>query len=246
MLVNTTADEPLVFMRCKPCNAKGGSDYVLSQSPVHHTREEHKMSAKKWVERAKGLGMSQRVLAVRLGTTQTTISSWYTGKSAPPAWAHKGLESIEVQAATQAAGSEVSQLRERLEVLRMAKVKVHGEVAGLTHKLAQARHSTESVRKFWMKECDRLKAQLTQARQDARHWEAAAKMSGGFNAGGDQGAAKLACSILGVSVGTSFKHTKKAYRDLVSKHHPDKGGDAFTFRAIQGAWDALVKAQGWK
>lgn len=45
--------------------------------------------------------------------------------------------------------------------------------------------------------------------------------------------------VLGVSPGADRATVERAYRDLRSKHHPDKPkGDVATFRAIQEAWHA--------
>jgi len=38
---------------------------------------------------------------------------------------------------------------------------------------------------------------------------------------------------LGVSKNATSEEIKKAYRGLVKKAHPDRGGDADTFRTIQ-------------
>lgn len=46
--------------------------------------------------------------------------------------------------------------------------------------------------------------------------------------------------ILGLSKNASISEVKKAYRDLVLKHHPDKqGGDAESFRKVHEAYDAI-------
>jgi DnaJ-class molecular chaperone len=46
-------------------------------------------------------------------------------------------------------------------------------------------------------------------------------------------------SILGVKLTATWSEIKAAYRKLVMIHHPDKGGDAATFRKIQGAYEVL-------
>ena len=45
--------------------------------------------------------------------------------------------------------------------------------------------------------------------------------------------------ILGVDKSADDSTIKKAYRKLVVKHHPDKGGNADTFSAISEAYDIL-------
>ena len=44
---------------------------------------------------------------------------------------------------------------------------------------------------------------------------------------------------LGVSTDAKHDTIRAAYRSLVVKHHPDKGGDPLLFRAIQEAYDVL-------
>lgn len=45
--------------------------------------------------------------------------------------------------------------------------------------------------------------------------------------------------ILGVDKTATQEEIKKSYRNLVKKHHPDKGGDENTFKQIQSAFEVL-------
>ena len=45
--------------------------------------------------------------------------------------------------------------------------------------------------------------------------------------------------VLGVSVRASDAEIKTAYRNQARLHHPDKGGDAQKFGAVQAAWEVL-------
>jgi DnaJ-class molecular chaperone len=49
-----------------------------------------------------------------------------------------------------------------------------------------------------------------------------------------------AYETLGVSRDASDADIKKAYRQLASKHHPDKGGDTAKFQEIQSAYESLA------
>ncbi|PSC70227.1 trans-2-enoyl-reductase [Micractinium conductrix] len=49
-------------------------------------------------------------------------------------------------------------------------------------------------------------------------------------------------AALGLVRGASDTDIRRAYRNLVSKIHPDKGGDADTFRAVQQAYEVLSDA----
>ncbi len=44
---------------------------------------------------------------------------------------------------------------------------------------------------------------------------------------------------LGVASDSKHDAIRAAYRALVGKHHPDKGGDPLIFKAIQEAYDVL-------
>lgn len=46
-------------------------------------------------------------------------------------------------------------------------------------------------------------------------------------------------TTLGISEDATKDDIKKAYRKLVMKHHPDRGGDVDQFKAIQAAYDVL-------
>lgn len=49
--------------------------------------------------------------------------------------------------------------------------------------------------------------------------------------------------VLGVSAGASIGQIQDAYRDLASKHHPDKGGDSNEMARINAARDAGMEAR---
>lgn len=46
-------------------------------------------------------------------------------------------------------------------------------------------------------------------------------------------------AVLGVSRSAKETEIRRAYRNLVTKEHPDKGGDAARFTAVQRAYDVL-------
>lgn len=48
---------------------------------------------------------------------------------------------------------------------------------------------------------------------------------------------------LGVSKNADAKEIKKKYRELARKHHPDRGGNAETFKQINEAYEVLGDAQ---
>ena len=45
--------------------------------------------------------------------------------------------------------------------------------------------------------------------------------------------------VLGVEPNATFGELKDAYRKIVVKYHPDKGGDTAVFQTIQTAWSVL-------
>ena len=47
--------------------------------------------------------------------------------------------------------------------------------------------------------------------------------------------------ILKVHPSTKLEDIKKAYRELVKIHHPDKGGDTKVITEINAAWEILKK-----
>lgn len=49
-------------------------------------------------------------------------------------------------------------------------------------------------------------------------------------------------STLGVAPSSTYEEIRAAYRALVVKHHPDKGGDPKIFTAIQEAFDVVGDA----
>ncbi|WP_038093549.1 DnaJ domain-containing protein [Tumebacillus flagellatus] len=49
----------------------------------------------------------------------------------------------------------------------------------------------------------------------------------------------LAYEVLGLTPAATWDEIRKRYRELVSQHHPDRGGDAVLFRAIQKAYKLL-------
>ena len=46
-------------------------------------------------------------------------------------------------------------------------------------------------------------------------------------------------SVLEIKSDACFEEVKKAYRSLIVTMHPDKGGNADDFHAVQEAWDTL-------
>jgi hypothetical protein len=47
--------------------------------------------------------------------------------------------------------------------------------------------------------------------------------------------------VLGVTADAGFPEANHAYRRLRSKHHPDRGGDASEYHAVQMAWDQYLQ-----
>jgi len=52
--------------------------------------------------------------------------------------------------------------------------------------------------------------------------------------------------ILGISADASKADIKKAYRNLASKHHPDKGGNEEKFKEVQDAYDRVSHPEKYK
>ena len=49
--------------------------------------------------------------------------------------------------------------------------------------------------------------------------------------------------ILGIPAGSSFEEAKAAYKRAALASHPDRGGNAWLFRQVQGAWNAIKAAE---
>jgi curved DNA-binding protein CbpA len=49
--------------------------------------------------------------------------------------------------------------------------------------------------------------------------------------------------VLGVAAGASLQEIRTAYHDKVKKYHPDVGGDAWAFRVVVRAYEALSAAR---
>mmetsp|Transcript_9012 Transcript_9012/g.25707 ORF Transcript_9012/g.25707 Transcript_9012/m.25707 type:complete len:418 (+) Transcript_9012:110-1363(+) len=62
---------------------------------------------------------------------------------------------------------------------------------------------------------------------------------GGMNGGGGEVDNSEFYELLGVEKTASAAEIKKAYRKAAIKHHPDKGGDEATFKAVSAAYDVL-------
>jgi curved DNA-binding protein CbpA len=52
--------------------------------------------------------------------------------------------------------------------------------------------------------------------------------------------------ILNVSTNASFKEIRESYKNLVKKHHPDKGGSEFLFKLIKTAYSSLEEKENKK
>ncbi len=50
-------------------------------------------------------------------------------------------------------------------------------------------------------------------------------------------------TVLGVSPHSTFEEVKSAFRSLVKKYHPDKGGDSQKILAINAAWETLKNSK---
>lgn len=53
-----------------------------------------------------------------------------------------------------------------------------------------------------------------------------------------------AWTVLGLASGADAAAIKRAYRQRALEHHPDRGGDPTMFRAVQRAYERLMKKSG--
>ncbi|MBL0385078.1 J domain-containing protein [Tumebacillus sp. ITR2] len=68
---------------------------------------------------------------------------------------------------------------------------------------------------------------LTEVRRNTSAWE-------------DESESRvLAYEVLGLTASATWDEIRKRYRELVSQHHPDRGGDLGLFRGIQKAYKLL-------
>lgn len=98
-----------------------------------------------------------------------------------------------------------------------------------TIRAEQAAREAQSAREQAARDADleRLRREIEQLRREAErlnasHWRSSDPRG-----------------VLGLSAGYSQRELKKAYRRLSLVHHPDKGGDAAAFRAINEAYETL-------
>lgn len=55
----------------------------------------------------------------------------------------------------------------------------------------------------------------------------------------------LACLILGIEEGISYKNARRVWTSLVMIHHPDRGGNVEEWVLIAAAWSYLRDAWDW-
>lgn len=72
--------------------------------------------------------------------------------------------------------------------------------------------------------------------------EAAFRGFAALPAPGESGASSW-WNVLGVPINATAEQVREAYRVLVFKHHPDKGGDAELFRRVQQAFEQFEREQ---
>ena len=52
---------------------------------------------------------------------------------------------------------------------------------------------------------------------------------------------RSAMEVLGLGAGDGLIELKRAYKEQVKEHHPDRGGDSEKFRAVTAAYTALLE-----
>ncbi|MFM2416658.1 MAG: hypothetical protein RL385_1381 [Pseudomonadota bacterium] len=111
----------------------------------------------------------------------------------------------------------------------------HGGAASEAEALAEAervagRHLTQ-IEPYWARAYTRvLRGEPAPARKPAQPARAAAPLP-------PQGAH----AALGVEPGAGLQEIRAAYRKRALETHPDQGGDAEAFRAVQSAYERLLK-----
>jgi LPS sulfotransferase NodH len=91
---------------------------------------------------------------------------------------------------------------------------------------------------------DGYKRNASGARGSPSVWRAAFRFRLGIDAAREavRESGNTPRGILGVARNAAWPAIRDAYRKLVMKVHPDHGGDAATFRKVQGAYEVLEDA----
>ena len=194
------------------------------------------------------LGWSGRRAAVELGTTQTTISHWETGKHPVcPRAAQALVWRLELEgerrahlATYQRAESLDVELEAALElnaVLRLERLDADREAARLRQQLRDTQAQRDELRaRHAMYE--RLIAELNGM------WPASERPSHATPRRVYSPAAQEAARVLGVELGerTTARDVKQAYRRASKRAHPDRNGGegSETFILVTSARDTLL------
>lgn len=195
------------------------------------------MDGEEFLRLRAALGWTQREAAGHLGTTQTTVSHWETGKHPVCPRASVALRAL----------FTLEQVAEQWERVG----EFESELADRTHERDYWRDQAG----VWKGKAARLAERLVEAERERDEWRRlyrevfASGAAGGrrraqSSAPGVSREVREALRVLGLKLGATWADVRRAYHQRAHQTHPDKGGTEEAFRVVRDAYEVLARHFG--